>query len=214
MTDISQLSLREPEVVDWDTLGKGSSYTPPPPAVDPSGKPIVYYGVATVSTTEPTKEGYLQLLLDPLKIVDSGTANGYTLRFTRVSTKPFEKNGAPIKGNPNSAANFLRATGLQARPQTNSEYIAAAKATNGKKFPFTIKWEAYNKDTGEKVSGYENFPDDQERPGQKKSILKAGDVVTERDSKGNVTGTRVIESEVLFANARLKFFQDPTRTQK
>jgi len=38
---------------------------------------------------------------------------------------------------------------------------------------------------------------------------KAGDKVTERDYKGNVLGVKDISSEVLFDNAKLKFFQDP-----
>lgn len=214
MNDLAQVGLREPEQVDWDSLGKGSTYTPPPPALDANGKAIVYYGIAEVQDSEPTKDGYLQVLLDPIKITRSGAADGYQIRFTRVSTQPFTKNGLPMKGNPNSFANFLRACQVAAKPQTNSDYLAAAKVTKGKVFPFTIKWEAYNKETGETVRGYENFPDDPERPGLKKSILKQGDVITERDAKGNVIGTKTVQSEILFANARLKFFQDPTRSAK
>lgn len=214
MNDIAQTGLREPEQLDWDSLAKGSSYTPPPPALDASGKPIVYYGMTEVGESAPTKDGFLQVLLDPIKIVKSGPADGYTIRFTRVSTQPFQKNGQPMKGNPNSFANFLRACQVAAKPQTNSDYLAAAKVTKGKTFPFTINWEAYNKETGESIKGYQNFPDDPDRPGQKKSILKAGDVITERDAKGNVIGTKTVQSEVLFANARLRFFQDPSRSQK
>lgn len=214
MNDIAQTGLREPEQLDWDTLGKGSNYIAPPPALDASGKPIVYYGVATGVADGATKDGYLQVLLDPIKIVKSGPADGYTLRFTRVSTQPFLKNGAPMKGNPNSLANYLRACQVAAKPQTNSDYLAAVKAAGGKTFPFTIKWEAYNKETGEQVKGFENFPEDPERPGQRKSILKVGDVYTVRDAKGNIVGTETVCSEVLFANARLRFFQDPTRGQK
>jgi hypothetical protein len=213
-TDLSQTGLREPAQVDWDSLGKSSSYTPPPPASDASGRPIVYYGVADLKESDPTKDGYLQVLLDPIKITRSGTADGYEIRFSRVSTQPFQKNGQPMKGNPNSFANFLRACQVAAKPQTNADYLAAAKATKGKVFPFTIKWEAYNKETGESIKGFENFPDDPERPGQKKSILKQGDVYTERDAKGNVIGTKTVQSEILFANAKLRFFQDPSRGTK
>jgi hypothetical protein len=31
---------------------------------------------------------------------------------------------------------------------------------------------------------------------------------TERDRQGNITDTKVVSSEVLFANARIKYFQD------
>jgi hypothetical protein len=219
MTDISQTSLVEAPQVDWENYGKTSSYVAPPPALGQDGKAITYYGIGEAKEDKPTKEGFLQFLIDPIKIVRSGTADGYVLRFTRASVKPFSKRDAngemvPIKGNPNALANFLRACGLSAKPQVNADYRAAVQACKGKAFPFTIDWEAYNKDTGESVKGYRSFPDDPFRPGSKKSILKAGDVITEYDAKGNQTGVRVVQSEVLFANARLKFFQDPTKGVK
>lgn len=207
-TGTAQMGLREPDRTDWDNYSTGSSYQPPPPALGPDGVAITYYGVAEgLEETKPDNE-LLNFLIDPIKIVRSGGQDGKTLRFTRASVKPFEKNGAPIKGNPSKLGNYLRACGIQAKPQTNSEWRAAVAASKGKVFPFTIDWEAYNSATGESVKGYLNFPEDPERPGQRKSILKAGDVVTERDRKGNVTGTRVVESEVLFANARLRYFVD------
>lgn len=213
MNDLAQTNLKEPVQVDWDALGK-SGYTPPPPALGPDGKSITYYGVVETATPTDSDEDYLNFLLDPIKIVRSGQgADGVTLRFTRASTKPFMKNGQALRGNPNKLANFLRAVGVQARPQTNADYTAAVKAAVGKPFGFTLDWEAYNKDTGEKVKGFSNFPDDPERPGLKKSILKAGDVVTERDAAGNVTGTREIKSEVLFANPRLRYFQDAPKAR-
>lgn len=213
MNDIAQIGLKEPEVTDWDALASGSSYVAPPPALDANGAPIVYYGTTEASETEPDN-GYLNYLLDPIKLTRSESHNGYTIRFTRASVRPFEKAGQPIKGNPNKLANFLRATGLPARPQTNSDYRAAVAATKGRVFPFTIDWEAYNKDTGERVKGYLAFPLDSERPGQRKSILKQGDTYNEVDAKGNIIGVKQVQSEVLFANARLKFFRDPSRGAK
>ncbi len=211
--DMAQQNLKEPETADWDNWNAGSKYAPPPPAVGPDGAAIIYYGVVGEAKQTDPDEGYLNILLDPIKIVRSGSFDGQTLRFTRASVKPFTKAGAdgnrtPIKGNPNKLGNYLRACGLQAKPQTNSEYLASVKATMNKPFPFTLDWEAYNKDTGERIRGFVNFPDDPERPGQKKSILRAGDTYTERDSKGNVTGTKTVTSEVLFANARLRYFKD------
>jgi hypothetical protein len=84
----------------------------------------------------------------------------------------------------------------------------------GKTFSFTVQWEAYNKDTGERVRGMINFPDDPDRPGQKKSILKKGDIYTVRDKAGNIIETKQVESDVLFANARLRYFQDPSKGAK
>jgi hypothetical protein len=213
MSDIAQLNLREPDKVDWDNYG-GKKYTPPPPAVGPDGQYIEYVGVvgeAKVDTERPDKdkEGQplLTYLLDPIKIKSNGY-EGQEIRFTRASVRPFEKNGAPIKGNPNKLANYLRSTGVQAKPQTNSDYQAAVRAASGKSFTFTLDWEAYNSETGESIKGFLNFPEDPDRPGQRKSILKKGDLVTIRDRQGNVTEIKTVESEVLFANARLKFFKD------
>ncbi len=213
MNDIAQVNLREPEQTDWDLLASGSSYVAPPPPLDANGAPIIYYGVTEASETDPDA-GYLNFLLDPIKLVRAGSYDGYILRFTRASTKPFMKNDQPIKGNPNKLANFLRATGLQARPQTNADYRAAVAATKGRPFPFVGDWEAYNKDTRESIKGYLSFPLDPERPGQRKTILKAGDLYQEVDNKGNILGSKRVESEVLFANFRLKFFKDPTRGAK
>ncbi len=216
MTDnIGQTNLREPEQVDWDSLGS-SGYQAPPPAYDAAGQPIIYQGVVADFNEGNPDDGYLNVVLDPIKLVRAGVHEGKEVRFTYASARPFTKLGAdgqrvPVKGNPNKLANYLRATGLSARPQTNAEYRAALKAAKGKAFQFVGDWEAYNKDTGERVKGYMNFPDDPERPGQKKSILKQGDVITERDAKGNITGTTTVRSEVLFANFKLRYFKDPAK---
>lgn len=214
--DMAQTNLQEPAKVDWDNYNSGSKYQAPPPALGPDGKAITYYGVAAEVKEDQPDKGFLQFILDPIKIVRSGSHDGYAIRFTRASVRPFTKKNKEtgeeeaVKGNPNKLANFLRAVGLQVKPQTNADYRASVKAAAGRTFPFTVDWEAYNKDTGERVRGYLSFPEDPERPGQRKSILKAGDVITERDNKGNITGTRQVTSEVLFANARLRYFQDAT----
>jgi hypothetical protein len=194
--DVAGVNLKEPEQVDWDKVGAGSSYTPPPPAVGADGKNIVYFGqLPTAIATDVNDDGYRTYTFDPIKIVKSGQgADGYVLRFSRTTLKPF-------KNNSNSTAVLLKAAGIVAKPQKTAEYDAVVKQVGGKVVPFTIDWEARNKDTGEKVSGYVNFPDDPQRPGFKKSILKKGDTVT-------VDGApHVVESEVLFANARLRFFE-------
>lgn len=209
--DISQTSLREPEPADWDSFGK-STYQPPPPAMGPDGKPIVYMGaIDTLTETDPD-EGYLNYQIDA-KIVRSGAPTDGTKVRIWASTRPFTKLGpsgerVPIAGNPNKLGNLLRAVGVSAKPQRNAEYVAALKAIGSKPFPFTLDWVAKNRETGEVVKGYLNFPDDPDRPGMKKTVLKAGDVVTERDARGLVTGTRTIQSDVMFANVQFRYFQD------
>lgn len=225
MSDIAQLNLAEPGQTDWENYGK-SGWQAPPPAKGPDGTLIVYTGTVKKIELEeqyPEKgEGpdgneqqYLTVKLDGLQIVDPGKYNGYEIRFATAGRRPYTQviNGkrVPKKGNPSRLADFLRAAGSQGKPQNNSEYLATAKQAAGRKFGFTIDWEARNKDTGEVVRGYEAFPDDPDFPGQKKAILKQGDFIQELDSKGKPTGQmKQVQSEVLFANARLRYFADPT----
>lgn len=215
MNDIAQTGLKEPAPVNWDIIG-GSSYTPPPPAFGPDGKPITYYGVVESATEDKPDEGNLNFLLDPVKLVKSGSYDGYNLRFLRASTRVFTdpKTNEPKKGNPNKLAQVIRSSNIGIKPNTNADYRAAVKAIVQKKLPlaFTIDWEAYNKDNQESVKGYYNFPADPERPGQRKTILHAGDVIALCDNKGVPTGqTYTVKSDVLFANARIRFFRDPSK---
>ena len=200
MADTTGITLQEPTQVDWDKIGAGSTYTPPPPAKDVTGKYITYFGQLpqsiTVKADDVTDEGFRVYNLDPIKLVKTNVPglDGYQIRFTRTTLKPF-KNGS------NSTAILVKAAGVAAKPQKTSEYDAVIKQCAGKVVPLTIEWEARNKDTGEVVRGYDNFPDDPARPGFKKAILKKGDVV-------KVDGEdHVVESEVLFANARQRFFE-------
>lgn len=209
--DIAGLSLKEPEKVDWDSYNPQSTFQAPPPALGVDGKPITYYGQAPKEFTfDATKEtqysegGLLEALIDPIVIVKSGAADGYQIRFTRASVRKFKKGDKEI--NASMLGNYLQACGSSAKPQKNSEYVAAVKQTAGKVFPFTLDWSAYNKDTGERVDGYLNFPEDPERPGQRKAILKAGDVYRDRDGQ-----EQIVKSDVLFANARLRYFRSPNK---
>lgn len=204
MTDLGQQRLQEPAQVDWDSAFKGSTYTPPPPALGPDGKPIVYQGkVSEIKEIEGSglDSGHLTYQIT-FKLVGNGV-DGQEVRgkaSTRVFTRKNVETGQyePIKGNPNQLAKFLNAAGLQAKPQRNDEYRAAVKMVNGKLIPFTIDWEAWSKETGEAIRGYDQFPENPEKPGTKKAILKAGDLLANETP---------VKSEVLFANARVKYFQ-------
>ena len=196
MSDVNQLGLKEPSQVDWDKVG-GSNYQPPPKAKN-GGKFVTYFGQlpSTIETTEQDDDGYRQYVLDPIKLVKNGNGvDGYTIRFARVGLKPWSN------GN-NGTALLLKAAGVTTKPQKTAEYDTAIKGIKGRVVPFTLDWQARNKETGETVRGYDNFPDDPTRPGEKKTILKAGD--TYRDENG---AEQLVKSEVLFANAQLRFFE-------
>lgn len=215
MADNTQLGLREPDPMDWDNYNPSTSFKRPPVPYNGDGMYKTYYGQApTEFKLDVTKEGYRSFVIDPITLVKNGLdVDGYQLRFTRASVKKFmnRKTGEPIDAS--MAGNYLRACGVQQKPQRNKEYEAAVNATRGKVFPFTIEWTAYNKDTGERIDGYKNFPDDPERPGEKKAILHAGDTYTVTDRDGTVLSTETVKADVMFANARLRFFVDPSRNK-
>ena len=205
------IGLNEPQQIDWDNYNPGSKYSVPPPAKGPDGKALVYTGqLPTTVVNEADDNNFRRYLFDPIKLVkNGGSADGYVIRFTRASIKPFERDGKPQ--NASAAGNVLRSAGAVGKPQKTAEYDAAMQQVKGRVVSFTIDWEARNKDTGEKVSGYDNFPLDPDRPGQRKAILKQGDTYTVSDRQGNILETKTVQSEVLFANARVKYFVDPSR---
>lgn len=190
------MDLKEPQPVEWDKIG-GSNYQAPPRAKQ-GDKYITYFGQlpSLITTEEVDDDGYRQYVLDPIKLVKNGPGvDGTTIRFARVGLRPW-KNGN------NSAALLIKAAGINSKPSKTTEYDSAMKTLKGRVLPLTLDWSARNKETGETVRGYENFPDDPTRPGEKKSILHAGD--TYRDANGI---EQVVKSEVLFANAQLRFFE-------
>jgi hypothetical protein len=214
MSNAAQTNLREPDQMNWDNYNPGGKYSPPPPAEGPDGKPIVYYGQVKAKFEDKdlsaTDEGYRSYQVGPLTIVKSGTkADGHQIKFAYVNVKKREKNGKTIDAS--SAGDFLRAAQIVAKPQTNDQYDAAVRQTANKVVPFVIDWEARNKETGEEVKGFRSFPMDPDRPGERKAILKKGDVVNILDNQGNVVGQKTVTSEVLFANARVRYYRDPNR---
>ncbi len=210
MAASSTLNLRAPDPVKWEA---SSTYKAPPPALDVTGKAITYTGQLPPITDKDMGETkyddppYREYTIDPIVITRSGpNVDGYVIRFTRVSTKSFinRKTGEPLGRS--SASNLLQSAQIQGKPQSNPEFDGAMKQAGGRTVNFTVDWYGKAKDTGEKVRGYANFPDDPDRPGQKKAILKAGD--TYLDENG---APQTLRAEVLFANAQVRYFQDNNR---
>ena len=203
----SGIGLNEPNQIDWDNYNPGSKYQAPPEAVGVDGKSIIYTGQLPTDIVPEvdSKTNFRTYLLDPIKLVKNGQGpDGYTIRFTRASVKPFERNGKVQNASP--IGNLLRSAGVTAKPQRTVEYDAAVNAVKGRVVSFTIDWEARDKDSGEQVRGYTNFPDDPDRPGRKKAILKQGDTYKTKEGE-----TKTVTSEVLFANARVRYFVDTNR---
>lgn len=219
MNDIAQVNLSEPPKTDWDNYGGSGKFQVPPPALDAKGEPIVYYGQAGSITEKvndyalnpDTGQPYLNFALDPF-VIATGDFKGYILKYVEVNVKPFMKNNKPTGSH--SLGNYLRAAGVAAKPQTNDEYRAAIKLTASKLVGFTIDWQAKNKETAEEIKGFLAFPEDDSRPGQRKCILKAGDFYNVLGPDRKPTGELAkVKSEILFANARLRFFRDASRSK-
>lgn len=214
MADIAQLGLKEPEQVDWDNYNPGSKYTAPPEPADPAGNLVTFQGQlpSTIVPEVSEKSGYRTFLLDPIKIVKSGAgADGYEIRFARVSVEKFKSADGTKVYNASSAGNLIKSAGSAAKPQKTFEYDSVLKQLQGKVVSFTLDWEAKNKETGEQIRGYRAFPVDAVT-GIRQAVLHAGDSYNVLDAKRNLTGqTAIVKSEVLFANGRVNRFVDPNK---
>jgi len=161
--NVAQMDLTPFDILDFDNYEDGGSAGPTKSFAPPAeGR---YTGRLTslpddgTDVTGPnnafgrTQEGYLKVVLDSIEIMDP-QANGYQVRFTRLSSKKYAKrNGSQVM-------DFLRACGIDARPKSEAELRAILKTAVGRPFQFQLVWEAYNKDTQENTTGAENFPKD------------------------------------------------------
>jgi hypothetical protein len=188
--------------MDWDNHNPSSRYTPPPPAQSPDGQWIIYTGTLPAKLNDParfgaTPEGYRSYEFGPVTIALAGGKN-YEIKYFTQSVKKFVNRKTQEAMNVSGVSKVLKAAGFAGKPQQNKEYDAAVGAIGGRKIQFTIDWRARNKDNGEEVKGYENFPLDPDRPGFRKAILKAGDLLPNGE---------MVKSEVLFANAQVRFVE-------
>ena len=202
MGETAQMDLKDPQPSDWDQFhkeSKGSKYQVPPPATK-DGREVVYYGQLPTQFPDEFLGDYNEYRKytlcsreAPIKLVRNGNgADGYLI------TRPPFVSLSPWKNGYNGAMGLLKSAGSAAKPQTTAQYDAAVRQTAGKVASFTIDWQAYDKETADEVKGYGNFPNDPERPGQKKAILVAGDVLPNGE---------VVRAAKLFARAEIKFFR-------
>lgn len=101
-----------------------------------------------------TRAGALSITIDPTIVAP--TNEGFNIRFTKVSAKPF-KRGA---GTASQAGDFLRAVGLRGKYTTNEAIADAVSQTANRLFEADLDWRAYNKNTGFSVEGMSRFPSD------------------------------------------------------
>ncbi len=102
-----------------------------------------------------TRAGFLSAQIDPTII--GPTNEGYTIKFTKVSAKPFKRSGLTVS----QLGDYLRATGLRTvvpgDPQAQAD---AVEATANLVYEVTTDWRAYCKGCGHQVEGEKHFPSD------------------------------------------------------
>ena len=147
MADISSLSnLQAGDPLDWEGYVDAKEASPLPKKgqyiVRSSEKPV--FGA--------TQQGFLSAQVDP--IIMGPTNEGYVVRFTRVSAKPFKRGAVTVS----QAGDYLRAAGSNARPRSAQEQADAIEAAAGATLKIDGDWEAFDKETGFRVKGMDKFP--------------------------------------------------------
>lgn len=153
MADISQLgNLNTAEPLNLDMYADVKTGASLPPAgryavQAPPSFPATAFG--------RTNAGYLSAQVDPTIVGPSH--EGYTIRFTKVSAKPFKRSGKEVS----QLGDYLRATGIggevDGSPQAQAD---AVESTANQVYEVDIDWRAYNKQTQFVLEGMKNFPSD------------------------------------------------------
>jgi hypothetical protein len=134
-----------------------------------------------------TKAGYLSAQIDPTIV---GPAHeGFTVRFTKVSAKPFKRDGVTVS----QAGDYLRACGYSGKLANVQDVADAIESTAGTTYKAVLDWRAYNPRTGFSLEGMERFP----KAGDGKYQSWVEDP-TEKDENGNPVRIR--------ANVNIKRF--------
>lgn len=99
-----------------------------------------------------TKAGALSVQIDPTIV--GPTNEGFTVRFTKISNKTFERGGQKVS----QVGDYLRACGFKGTLKTESDVVNAIETTAGCVYEAKLDWRAYNKRTGWSIEGMERFP--------------------------------------------------------
>ena len=103
-----------------------------------------------------TKAGFLSVRVDPIIIAPAANEH-YTIRYTKVSAKPFNRNGVRVS----QVGDYLRATGRRQNVSGNPQEIADAVAeTANSVFEINADWRAYCKGCQFSLEGMQKFPSD------------------------------------------------------
>lgn len=101
-----------------------------------------------------TRAGALSAQVDP-QIVGP-TNEGFTIRFAKVSAKPFKRNGVTVS----QMGDYLRANGVKGKMTSEQDLVDAVSQTANSIYEVEVDWRAYNKTSGFSLEGMERFPSD------------------------------------------------------
>ena len=155
MADISTLGQLQPsEPLDFDIYKDAQDLPPLPSAGEyvvraPETFPQEAFG--------KTRANHLSVQVDPTII--GPTNEGYVIRFTKVSAKPFKRGGVTVS----QLGDYLRAVGWTQKLITEQEKADAVELTTNLTYRVMTDWRAYDKNddgTAFVVEGMTNFPSD------------------------------------------------------
>lgn len=148
MADISQLgNLNSAEPIDLDMYPEAKESPSLPRAGRYTARAPESFAFAA------TKTNFLSAEVNPTIV--GPTNEGYTIKYTRVSAKPFERDGKPLS----QLGLYLKACGLSGTVAvTPQEQANAVEQTANRVYQIDVDWKAYNKNTGLTVEGMKNFP--------------------------------------------------------
>jgi hypothetical protein len=149
MADVAGFDAILFDPIEGDYQEGGKAFVELPP----EGK---YMGQAPVFTDESftnTREGYLKVIVDPITVQNpGGPGDGYKIRFSSLSAKKYSNRNA------SQVMDFLRACGLNVKPNSTEEVKQYIKACSGRTFQFALAWEGYDKnDPDRQIRGQEAF---------------------------------------------------------
>lgn len=104
--------------------------------------------------------GALTVQIDPT--IASGPSEGFQLRFTRVSSKVFQRGNDRVS----QLGDYLKACGVSGRIKDDQDAANLAEQTAGKTFEAYLDWRLYAAGEGEGgaplvIDGMDNFPKDE-----------------------------------------------------
>jgi hypothetical protein len=157
MADISALGQLAPsEPLDLDIYADTGKVRPFPrkgryTLRAPEGFPAEAFGT--------TRAGSLSVQIDPTIV--GPTNEGFTLRFTRVSGKTFERKGVKAS----QIGDYLRSCGVRGKLSTAQEQADAVEQTANLTYDAYLDWRVFGKGHGDGgqdyvLEGMENFPSD------------------------------------------------------